>query len=223
MSKIPGLLISFAIVGVLFGCAGVSPQVAGGFDAKGLKKRKLVVFRKAPIVTVASDFSTSSLQSSNIRAIFKENFEDQGVDSRGFEKRIDSIFFEEIQDMSSFGKITIDTVSQNDSVEFVQFQNGGKTLFGRIPQSIPNDSVLILGLGRIIYTKETDFDKPGKPFLVARMDYIIYDPLLRQPVVGGQVEARSSSLLGYAILEGDWYADIKKLASHLVDDLIELR
>lgn len=223
MSKWLKYILSCVMVGALMGCSGISSQVAGGFDPKNLKKRKLVVFRKAPIVTVASDFPTTDLLTSSIREVFKENFEDQGVDRIAFEKRIDSIFFEEMQDMSSFGKFIVDTVSQKDSIELVQFQNGRNTLYGRIPHSIPNDSVLVLGLGRVVYTKVTDFNRPQSPLLAGKMDYIIYDPLIRQAIAGGQVSARSNSAFGLVIADSDWYSDIKKMASHLVDDLIELR
>ncbi len=207
---------------LLAGCAGVSPRIAENYDANNLKRRKLVVYCKDRVVAMPYSASEN----------FKSTFEDHGVDLKAFRAKVDDLFYNELKDLAGYGRIVIDTSYNGDSSQVVGFQKDNFNFHGSVPREIKNDSVLILGLGIIDYRKRTDYSTgtPGSAlqsgthiYLDAKMDYVIYDPLIHSAIAGGRVAASSTSLLGYVITESDWYSDAKKLASHLVDDLNELR
>lgn len=216
------ILAFSALMGSLMGCSGVVPRVAEGYDASNLRERPLVVYRKAALVSGSTDFSLN-LSGGKLSDIYKEIFTDEGVTSEVLARRFDSIFFAELKGMSSQAKVKIEPADKPDYVKVVTFVNQKDSLLARIPRSLPDSNVLVLGLGPVVFTKEGSYNNDGKRFLRADMNWVIYDPKLDKAVAGGRVMARSSSLLGFAIYDEDWYSDIEKLASRLVDDLVEVR
>lgn len=215
-------LIASLVAVALSGCSGVVPRVAEGYDASNLRKRPLVVYRKAALVSGSTDFSLS-LSGGKLSDIYKESFTDKGVTSEVVARRFDSIFFAELKGMSSRAKVKIEPADKPDSVKVVTFVNQEDSLLARIPRSLPDSNVLVLGLGPVVFIKEGSYNNDGKRFLRADMNWVIYDPKLDKAVAGGRVMAKSTSNLGFSIYDEDWYADIETLASRLVDDLVEVR
>ncbi|HOX53004.1 MAG TPA: hypothetical protein PKY05_16085, partial [Fibrobacteria bacterium] len=216
------LLVASLAAVALSGCSGVVPRVAEGYDASHLRKRPLVVYRKAALASASTDFSLS-YSGGNLSKIYKKTFTDEGVSNEVVARRFDSIFFAELKGMSSQAKVRIEPADKPDSVKVVSFFNQEDSLLARIPRSLPDSNVLVLGLGPVVFIKEASYNNNGMIFLRADMNWVIYDPKLDKAVAGGRVFAKSSSLLGHAIFEDDWYADIEKLASRLVEDLAEVR